>query len=279
MPDPVQAPAGRGIRGGDVRVRAVVDVEQRPLAALEYHGVTAVQGVVEQQGGVHDVWSQSFGVGEQVLDGLVDLDGPAVEHLDQRLVLVDQGALHLAVQDRGVHEVLDPDADPGHLVAVGRADAAAGGPDLGLAQEALRDLVEGHVVGRDDVRVGADDQPRGVDAAGDQAVHLVEQHLEVDHDAVADHGHAGRRQDARRAAGAGRTSRRRSPPCGRRCCRPGSARRSRRARRGGRSPCPCPRRPTGLPRSRSPASVPPPSAVRPRAHANHAPAPEAPRQP
>ena len=130
-----------------------------------------------------------------MLHDLVDLDRATVEDLDQGLVLVDQGALHLAVQDRGVDEVLDADADAGHLVAVGGADPAAGGADLRLAQEPLGDLVEGHVVGRDDVRVRADHQPRGVHAAGDQAVHLAEQHLEVDHHAVADHRHARGRQD------------------------------------------------------------------------------------
>ena len=130
-----------------------------------------------------------------MLDHLVGFDRAPVEHLDQGLVLVDQRALDLAGQDRGVQQILDPDAHPGHLVPVGRPDAPAGGADLGVAQEAFGDLVQGHVVGRDDVRVGADQQPRGVHTTLDQAVHLPEQDLEVDHHAVADDRCAGRGQD------------------------------------------------------------------------------------
>ena len=47
--------------------------------------------------------------------------------------------------------------------------------------------------------------------------------------------------------------RRRGRSGGRRCCRPGSGRRCPPARRGGRRPCPCPRRPTGRRRCRFPA--------------------------
>ena len=63
---------------------------------------------------------------------------------------------HLA-QDLLVEEVLDADAEARDLVAVRRADAATGGADLGLAEEALGRLVESDVVRRDQVRVGADD--------------------------------------------------------------------------------------------------------------------------
>src|SRR5690606_8549576 len=50
----------------------------------------------------------------------------------------------------------------------------------------------------------------------------------------------------RTAAGGARSSRRRSPRCGPRCCRPGTGRHSRRRRRGGPWPCPCLHLPAGL---------------------------------
>ena len=72
-----------------------------------------------------------------------------------------------------------------------------GGADALLAEEALAHLVQGAVVRGDDVRVGRDEQPRAVDAAGGQAVDLLEQHLGVDDDAVADDRHDARAEDAR----------------------------------------------------------------------------------
>ena len=87
---------------------------------------------------------------------------------------------------------------PVHLVGVRRADAAAGRADLALAEEALGDLVDRPVVARDDVGVRADHEPGGVDAAGLEPVDLLEQHGEVDDDAVADDGDAAGAEDAAR---------------------------------------------------------------------------------
>src|SRR5699024_1089643 len=88
------------------------------------------------------------------------------------------------------------DAEATDLVHVGGADAAAGGADRPLAQEALGDLVEGLVVGRDDVRVGADPQPGGVHPARGEHLDLLEQRTEMDHHAVADDRGDPRREDA-----------------------------------------------------------------------------------
>ena len=102
----------------------------------------------------------------------------------------------LLAQDVLVEEVLHADADAVDLVGVRRSDAATGRADLALAEEALGDLVERAVVLRDEVRVGAHPEPRGVDAAGVERLELGEEHLEVDHDAVADHGVDAGREDA-----------------------------------------------------------------------------------
>ena len=100
------------------------------------------------------------------------------------------------------------------------------------------------VVRRDQVGVTADQQLGRVDAALVQPAQLGEQDRRVDDDAVADDRECIRARGFRKGAGAGRTSGRRRPPCGRRCCRPGSAPRSRPSRRAGRWPFPCPRHPT-----------------------------------
>ena len=127
------------------------------------------------------------------------------------------------------------------------------------AEEPLGHLVEGAVVGRDDVRVRADDELGGVDAPGLEPVDLLEQHGEVDDDAVADHRRTRGREDPAREqvqriflGGLPRPDDDRVTgvvaavelddvvdSC----------------RRAGRSPCPCPRRPTGRPPAPRPASA------------------------
>jgi hypothetical protein len=119
------------------------------------------------------------------------------------LVLFPEHEVELLPQDALIEQVLHPDPHPRDLVAVGRADAAAGGADPRVAQEPLADLVQGPVVGHDQVRVGADEQPFAAHAPLFQAVDLLEEHAGVDDDAVADDRrdprgqHAGR-QDVQR---------------------------------------------------------------------------------
>ena len=137
----------------------MVDVEQRALATLEQDGLAGVQRVVEHEHGVGDVGAQRLGVLQQRLGDGIDLHLAAVEDLDQDLVLVGQRAFDLLAQDGRIKEVLYANAHARNLVHVCRTDAAAGRADLGLAEEALGHLVKGDVIGRDDVRVGADEQP------------------------------------------------------------------------------------------------------------------------
>ena len=174
----------------------MVDVEHRGLTTLEHHDLIAVERLGDQVARVGDHRPQPLGVGEQVFHDLVARDRTAVEDLHQQVVLLVESALDLLAQDVLVEQILHPDADTVDLVGVRRADAAAGRADVALAEEPLRHLVERAVVLRDDVRVGADLQPRDVDATGGERLQLGEQHLEVDDHAVADHRSDAGRQDA-----------------------------------------------------------------------------------
>ena len=232
--DPGRADAGAGAdAAGDrvgrrhERVGAVVDVEHRRLGALEQHRLAVVERLVEQQRGVGDQRPQPVGVRQQLLDDRVDVDRAPVVDLGEQLVLHLERRLDLLAQDLLVEEVGDPDADAVDLVGVRRADAAAGRADLVLAEEALGDLVDGRVVRRDHVRVGAHHEAAHVDAAGDQRVELAEQRLRRDHHAVADHRGAAGGQDAARQQVGGELLAVRPRSCGRRCGRRWCGRRSR----------------------------------------------------
>ena len=91
------------------------------------------------------------------------------------------------MQDLRVEQVLDADADPGRLVGVGRADPAAGRPDLEVAELPLARAVERDVPRHDQVRVAGDeDEARPCVAPALEVVELVDQDLGIDDAAGAD---------------------------------------------------------------------------------------------
>ncbi len=193
------AGAARGrVRGGDEGVRAVVDVEERALAALEEDHLVLLQGLVQDQDRVGDVRAELLGVGQQLLDHLVHGDRAPVVQLGEDLVLDVEGRLDLLREDRLVVEVLHTDTDTVDLVGIGRADAAPGRADLALSEEALRHLVDRDVVRRDDVRVAAEEELGGVDTTLVQTAQLGEQDRRVDDDTVTDDRRAAGRQDSGR---------------------------------------------------------------------------------
>ena len=165
----------------------MVHVEHGGLTALEDDDLARVEGLVEQQTRVGDHGAQAVGVAEQVIHDLVDGDRPTVVDLHEQVVLLVEGALDLLAQDVLVEQILDSDADAVDLVGIRRTDPPPGRADLTLAEEPLGHLVERAVVLRDDVRVGAHHQLGDVDAAAGERGELVEEHLDVDDDAVGDH--------------------------------------------------------------------------------------------
>ena len=112
---------------------------------------------------------QPLRVPEVFLVHRVDVDRLAVVDLDQDLVLLAQHQFQLLPEDARVEQVLDADADATDLVAVGRADAAAGGADPGGAKVSLDHAVQRPVVRHDQVRVAGDQQAIAGHAALGQA--------------------------------------------------------------------------------------------------------------
>ena len=78
---------------------------------------------------------------------------------------------------------------PGQLAAELGMSLDSGRADPARAEEALGHLVQRHVVRSDQVRIRANHQFGGVDAAGLESVDFLQQHGRVDDDAIADHGY------------------------------------------------------------------------------------------
>jgi hypothetical protein len=85
----------------------------------------------------------------------------------------------------GLHQVDHPDAASRDLVDVGRTDASAGGPQLGLAALALFQLVDQDVMRHDQVCAVGDEQVSAVEASRHQPVQLVDQGRWVDDHTIA----------------------------------------------------------------------------------------------
>ena len=164
----------------------MVHVQHGGLAAFEQDGLARVERIVEHEGCVRHVRLKPFTKLEQLVGGAVDVNRAAVVQLDQHLVLLVQARLDFVVQMLLVEQVVHTNADAVDLVSVRRADAATGGADLVLAQEAFSHLVNSAMVGGDHVCGLADQQARAVHTAGFEAVDLLEQDFRIDYHAVAD---------------------------------------------------------------------------------------------
>ncbi len=175
----------------------MVDVEHRPLGALEDHEFIVVEHLPHQLRGVRDVLLETVPEDQVFLGHRPQVQRRILLEGPQRQALGLHRGDDLLLQDLLVEKVLHADAQTRGLVGVAGADAPAGGADLQSAELGLAGGVEQQVVGHDQVGVGRDPQPADVDPPRPQRVELVDQHARVDHDSVADHAALARIQDPR----------------------------------------------------------------------------------
>ena len=125
-------------------------------------------------------------IAEVLLADLVGVERQPVVDLGQHAVLLAQREVELLAEDLGVEQVLHAQADAQRLVGVGGTDAALGGAELVLAEEALGDAVELLVVRHDQVRVARQLQRAVSTPLPSSMSSSAMQHRGVDDDAVAD---------------------------------------------------------------------------------------------
>ena len=169
----------------------MIDVQHRALRALEQHLAARGERVVDVARGVGHVRRKPVAQAASVVENLLVIERLFLESRAQIDVLLGQVPFELFREHAVVQQIDEADADPRHLVLVGRADAAAGGADLAGAAQPLPGQVDGLVVGHDEMGEFADlERLRvGQPAARLQGVDLLDEHLGVDHHAVADHAH------------------------------------------------------------------------------------------
>ena len=184
---PGRGGAGDRVRRGHERIRAVVEVEQRRLSALEEHGLAVLERVLDQEGRVRDVRAQPLRVALDLLRDLLEVERRGAVDALEPDVLLGERDLDLLAQDLRVEQILDADPEPGRLVRVRRPDPAARRADLQLPEPPLARAVERDVPRHDQVRVAGEADGLGRDAARLELVELLDEDARVDDEAGAEH--------------------------------------------------------------------------------------------
>ena len=123
--------AGEAVRAGDVRIGAVVDVEQRALRAFEQQRLAARARLLDQRRRRRRPSARARGASASVSSRVVaNGTGVALEVVAQHEVVVLEQRLELRGEALGIEQVLHAQRAARDLVLVGGADAAAGGADL-----------------------------------------------------------------------------------------------------------------------------------------------------
>ncbi len=192
--------AGDRVRRGDEGIGAVVDVEQRALRAFEQDARALAALLVEQNPDRIHEGQDAIGDRGQLFHDRLVLDLGHAEAAAQRIVM-GQDTLDLAFQRVEIGQIHKANRATADLVLIGRADAAAGGADLGAAVGGgvFAHTVKLAVQRQDERGVFGDSQVlrRDFDALVLEAADLGDQRMRVDDDAVADHGLLAGAHDAR----------------------------------------------------------------------------------
>src|SRR5215204_4154553 len=177
----------------------MVVIQERRLSPFEQDTLPVVQRLPQKRAGVSHHRPDKVPEREQPGGDVGDLVMLlAVDVLEDR-VLLPEGRLELGLQNAFIEDILDTNAVACDLVLVGRAYTAVRRTDPGVAQGDLTVRVERDVVGHDQMRptvyLETVPYPKAPILEG---LDLLDQHLEVDHDPVADGADHTLAHDARR---------------------------------------------------------------------------------
>ena len=176
----------------------MIEVEKGPLGPFEEDALAELHPLVEKLRDVPEIGAELLGPA-----GILPVDRLGVE--GRQSGGPEQGVLggdvvdDLLAQDPQVGQVPGPDAQAGRLVLIGRADAAAGRPDLLVAAPVLGDLLGQGVPGHDEVRAAADRDAVGAggDPLGLEVARLLEEGGRRDDQPVPDDAERPGVEDAR----------------------------------------------------------------------------------
>ena len=191
---------GDAVRARHVRVRAVIDVEQRALRAFEQQRLAARACTLDRGRHVPDHRRDRLALRECLVARPREVDRLRLVVVDEHEIVQVEQALELLGEARGLEQVLHAQRAPRDLVLVRGADAAAGRADLQRrAERGLARLVERDVDRQHERARRRDDEARAhVDARLLELADLLHERRRRQHDAVADQDRHALAQHARR---------------------------------------------------------------------------------
>ena len=175
------------------------DVQQGSLGAFKQDRLTGLVEVVQGAGNVAHHRLDALGVRKGIGQRLLEVDRCLLEVFGQLEIVIGEVFLQLLGQFSGIEEILHADGTTGHLVFIGRADAATGRADLVGALGGFAGMVQRDVVRQDQRAAFGDLQAAAhIDTSGFQLVDFLQQRFGRQHDTVADVASHGRMQDTGR---------------------------------------------------------------------------------
>ena len=171
---------------GDEWIRPVVDIQKRSLRTFEADLLASFQRLVQQIGRIADLildllrQRQIF-----VSDGIRVERFYAVE-LRQQIVFQRHSVCQTCAEIVRIHHIAHAQARARAFIHVARADAVFRGADLGVALCHFLAFILLDVIRHDQMAAIADAQAAHVHAFCLQVFHFFNEHLEIDHDTVAD---------------------------------------------------------------------------------------------
>ena len=124
--------AGSRVRGSNIGIGAVIDVEKCSLRAFEKNLFSALQCLMQINDGVGDERAQEFSGREIRFVHRFVVDRLRAERAQNAVIFLNLGFEFFRKQPR-LHQVGNAQTGPRRLVAIGRADAAFRRSDFGHA--------------------------------------------------------------------------------------------------------------------------------------------------
>ena len=164
----------------------MVDVEHGALRTFEENRLAIGKRSVEQVRSFCHVRANTLCQRQVSFADLVDRVGRKIIDLREDLILQLEHGGNLLAEDRFIHHVLDADAAAGNLVFISRTDAALRrANEFGAALRFTR-AIQIDVIGHDNVSIARNEHAIGRKACFVDGAHLFNEHVGVDHAAIAD---------------------------------------------------------------------------------------------
>ncbi|RMN95057.1 hypothetical protein ALQ50_05526 [Pseudomonas coronafaciens pv. coronafaciens] len=148
--------ASSGVGAGDVRIGAVVDVQQRALGTFEHDVLAIATHLMQRSSDVEHQRLEQVSVFHALVECFLEVDGRLFVVIDQHKVVIVEQFAQLGGEALAVEQVADAQSATRHLVFVSRADTTTGGADLEFAAGFFARLIQCNVI-RQDQRAGRAD--------------------------------------------------------------------------------------------------------------------------